>query len=234
MVQHCFQNTVTGLLPSLRGIAVANDCGHFRSATQSYRAVDLVSKLESLAETMQEERARDGRDPDALMGSADVLRKIRMALTALEEQLEAEKGQSPLALEVRGSYRWTSTVVNNHGTPADKEMVQKLGDQLDRYARAGDARGLFFIKEQLLDVRSRILFTQPWYFESLLSHLKQPGRRFSNSQEARTLLTQAEAAHARNDFPALRDAVNQLWNLQPPDQVQAAKDQAMRSGLKTD
>ena len=50
--------------------------------------------------------------------------------------------------------------------------------------------------------------------------------------EARKWIKKAEEASARDNFPALREAIEQLWVLQPPDQLEAAREQAMRSGLK--
>ena len=49
---------------------------------------------------------------------------------------------------------------------------------------------------------------------------------------ATTLLKSAQEAQQQKDFVGLRESVMRLWQLLPPDEVQAAKEQGMRSGLK--
>ena len=41
-----------------------------------------------------------------------------------------------------------------------------------------------------------------------------------------------EKAQAEQNLPQLREAVNKIWSLQPPDEVEVAKEQAAQSGLR--
>ncbi len=194
----------------------------------------LQLKLESISEKVSEEQARGHPDPDALLGPSETLRKIRVLLTQLEDQLESERKQSPYVLKLRAQLRWTTQVVGGHGTDSDRETLARLTAQFDRYVDASDQRGLKFVEEQLLELRSSILANQRWFFDGWLRQMKTPGMRFLNQSEAHAWLQKADDASQRDDFPSLREAIQHLWLLQPPDQVEASRDQAMRSGLKRD
>ncbi len=196
------------------------------------RAEAIQLKLEVIAEQVSEEEARGNPDPDALLGPTEVLRKLRIQMTQFEEQLETERHLSPQVIQLRVHHRWTAFLVEKHGTDADKEMFRRLSDQLTRYAEAGDQRGLKFVEEQLRDLRAHLVWNQAWYWESSLDDMRQPGHRFLNQAEAEQWMRKAQAARERQDMPALREAVTHMWKLQPPDQAEAAREQAMQSGLK--
>jgi hypothetical protein len=53
-----------------------------------------------------------------------------------------------------------------------------------------------------------------------------------NQLQADKLIKSADVAATRSDIPALREAVLELQKLVPPDQLAAAREQAMQSGLK--
>jgi hypothetical protein len=204
------------------------------------RAEALQLKLEVIAEQVTEEQSRSsapggsaGSDPDALLAPTEYLRKIRLLLTQLEDQLETERHQSPFIIKLRAYHRWRRSVVDNYGTDADKETMARLTSQLDRYVEASDHRGLKFIEEQLHLLCGQIVWNQPWYWHNNLNYYRQPGRRFLNQTQATHWMEKAQSAHEKNDFPSLRTAIQEIWKLVPPDQVETAKEQAMNSGLKS-
>jgi molecular chaperone DnaK len=199
------------------------------------RAAVIQTRLEVIAEQVEEEQSRrtaGGGDPDALLAPTDQLRQLRMAITSLEEQLDADLRRSPYITKLRADHRWTGTLVERHGTASQKEQFERLSGQFTRYLEANDPRGLKFVEEQLRMLRVELVWEQPVYWENQLSWLQSPGRRFVNAEEAGAWMRKAEGARERQDLPALREAVNRLWMLQPPDTVEAAKEQAMQSGLK--
>src|SRR5262249_11713716 len=77
------------------------------------RARALESRLEEIAERMTEEGGPS--DPDAVLAPTDALRKIRIQIAQLEEQLEGGT-DSELAREARGAARWTRQIVEENGT----------------------------------------------------------------------------------------------------------------------
>jgi molecular chaperone DnaK len=194
------------------------------------RAEQIQLTLEHLAEQAAEHEKRGG-DPDAELGPGEVLRKVRLQLAQLEEQLEGA-GQSTLAREVRGEARWTHSVVQQCGTESDKQEMERLRTQVDKYVEAGDQRGLKWAQEQLRELRGGILDNQPWFWQNVLNFLRAPGRRFLNKVEAQRWLAKAEAAEHSQNLNDLKEAVVRVWEMQPPDQVELSKQQAAQSGLR--
>ncbi len=199
------------------------------------RAEQIQFRLESIAEQVNEEHARAAGghpDPDALLVPAQTIRKLQLQITQLEEQLESERNMSPFVIRLKAEQRWTAQLVQDHGTAADREMYERLAAQTDRYVVGGDQRGLKFVSEQMLQLRASINHNRQTFWTNWLSSLKQPGQPFLNQAESATWLAKADEAASRNDLDSLRTAVRRLWELMPPDRVEAAKDQAMQSGLK--
>ena len=155
-----------------------------------------------------------------------------MAITQLEEQLEAERSQSPAVIHTRNQLRYVTYLAREFGTEMDRKAVDQLATQFMRYAQAGDQRGVQYIWQELMQLKYNLVKDQWWYYEANFDWLKSPAARFLNQAEAQHWLAKAETARECRNLPALRDAVGHLWNLQPPDEVEQAKDQAMRSGLK--
>ena len=194
------------------------------------RARDLQLTLEHVAEQAGEKADRGG-DPDADLGPAEILRKVRMQLAQLEEQLNVE-GPSTLGREVRAEARWTDHVVTHCGTESDKTEMQRLRAQVDKLADANDERGLRWARQQLGELRGGILDHQPWFWLNVLRFLKAPGRHFVNQPEAERWLIKAEQAEREQNFVNLRAAVCKVWEMQTPDQVELSKQQAAQSGLR--
>jgi molecular chaperone DnaK len=195
------------------------------------RARALQSRLESIAEQSAEAARRGSADPDAALAPVDALRKIRLQLAQLEEQLDTSV-ESELSRKVRALARSSVYLVENHGTEADKQELAKLQEQLEKYARAGDPRGLKYVQERLYALRSPILCRLPSHWEGWLSFLKQPGRLFLNHQEAQVWITKAELAQSKGDLPGMRDAINKACEFLPPDKLEQARDQVAQSGLR--
>jgi hypothetical protein len=71
----------------------------------------LQLRLESIYEQVAEDERSGHAVPDAALGPRDQLRKIRVQLAQLEEQLETTRGQSTLARKVTAEARWTERLV---------------------------------------------------------------------------------------------------------------------------
>ena len=189
--------------------------------------------LEQVAEQVAEGERRGHNEPDAALNATDQLRKIRMKLVQIEEQLESERGKSSLARKLAANVRWAQPVVLEHGSDLEKEEFERLRTQFDKYSAANDIRGMKWSADEIWRLRWTLLERLPWYWQRNLSYLKGAGRRFTNKAEADIWLAKAEKAEELENWPDLRHAIIQLWNLQPPDQVEAAKEQAAQSGLRT-
>jgi molecular chaperone DnaK len=189
-------------------------------------------KLEVIAEQLAEEQARGNTDPDALLDPTETLRKLQHVLTRLEKQLEAERHLSPLAIKLKSKLPWITHIVEENGTELDKETLARLTGQMDRYIESNDQRGLKFVADEIYDLAGTIVHGQAWYWQDWLDYMKQGRRRFVNQSQADKWIKSADAASDKKDLPALRSAVVELQKLWPPDQLEAAREQAMQSGLK--
>ncbi|MDB5298363.1 MAG: 2-alkenal reductase, partial [Phycisphaerales bacterium] len=195
------------------------------------RAEMLQLRCESIFEQVSEDEKRGNTDPDAALAPTESLRRVRIQLAQLEEQLETG-GQSTLARKIRSEARFTEHVIQEHGTESDKTEFARLQGQLEKYADSDDARGLKWVRQQMYELRANTLDRQPWFWQNVLNFLRQPGRRFLNKAEAQTWIEKAEQAESQKNLPDMRKAVIRVWELQPPDQVEMAKEQAAQSGLK--
>jgi len=196
------------------------------------RAADIGERLEEISERVHEEQSHGQTlDPDAMLAPTDALRKIRLQLSQMEEQLDTGRDHE-LIRKVRGDLRWTRQVVEENGAPGDAEELARLGEQFEKYAAANDPRGLKWVREGLLALRSPILDRTPQFWSNVLEYLRGNDRRFVNAAEARTWISKASDAQARQDLPAMREACNRAYALLPPDRAKTAKDQIAQSGLR--
>ncbi len=194
------------------------------------RARQVQLSLESIAEQAAEDERRQV-DPDAALEPVESLRRIRIRLSQLEEQLEAS-GPVSFARQLRGEARWTDQVAQHCGSPADAAEMQRLREKLEKYIEQDDQRGMRWAQGQMRNLRGVLLENQAWFWLNVLRYLREPGRHFANRKEADIWIARAEQAEQQQNLAALRDAVCRLWEMQTPDQVELSKQQAMQSGLR--
>ena len=171
------------------------------------------------------DRSREIVDPDAALAQTDGLRKLRVQLTQIEEQLEISSTGVTFARRMSGQVRYIERMIHTHGMETEKADFIKLNGQYQRYAESNDTRGLKWVQEQLWQLHWNVVNDQVWYWQNRLENLKVPGRRFLNKEEATKCIQAGDAANQRGDLPALRNAVFKAWSLMPPDQFENAKQQ---------
>jgi hypothetical protein len=103
---------------------------------------------------------------------------------------------------------------------------------MERYIEKDDQRGLKFVADQIYNLIGGILHGQTWHWQGWLENLKLRRRRLLNQAQAEKWIRTAEAASARGDLSELRSSVLELQKLSPPDELDAAREQAMQPGLK--
>ena len=144
----------------------------------------LQQWAEKIAEQMTTAMRRGNFDPDASLGPTDSLRKLRMQLTRLEEQLEIGTGAMMLARKMRWEVRYVDRVIGMHGTESEQREFQKLLGQYDRYSEVDDARGLKWVRDQLWILHWTVVKDQLWFWQNRLAYLKEPVRSFINREQA--------------------------------------------------
>ena len=193
----------------------------------------LEQRAEAIAEQIEARKQRAGSlDPDAMLAPVDALRKLRVQLMQIEEQLQIGAETPTVSRRMRWIVRHVERIVLEHGTSTEQAEFTKLQEQYDRCTESGDARGLKWVKDQLWELRYHIVKDKMWYWQERLAYLKTPGQNFLNKDQAAQHIAQADAANAKNDMAALRSAVNRASALLPPDQVESAQEQAAQSGLR--
>ena len=212
----------------LNKVGVALYSGEHDDAVPVFRR--LQRQAEQIAERAAGDRSRAAADPDAALATTDAVRKLRVQLTQLEEQLNLDSTGSAIARKLRLELPYFEGVLNDHGTPAQQEEFVRLRGQLDRYLSADDARGLKWVYEQVQLLHMMVFEDKPFYWHNQLSGLRR--RRFINQDEAAKALAEGEAASRGSDLPAVKVAVRKLWKLLPRDQVQDADDRGSQSGLR--
>jgi molecular chaperone DnaK len=189
--------------------------------------------LYSDAEAIAEELGAIGfDDPDGSLAPQERLRRLRIRLAQLEEQLNIQPGSNTIATELRWAVPYVGRVVKSHGTSIDQEEFDKIADQYRRYSAANDARGLKWVQDRIWYAHRTIVEDQMWYWQNQLSQHQSPARKYLNRAQADQRLAEGEAASARGDLAGLRSAIRALWELRAPDQDLTAMEQASQSGLR--
>jgi molecular chaperone DnaK len=221
-VDHCFDR-----LELIREEMYATDRADLGERVQA-----LTERAEMIAEQIASSAKRNADDPDASLGSTDALRKLRIQLVQVEEQLNIGSAAPTLMRKMRWQVPYIGRVIEMHGTEPEKTEFARLRGQYERYLESDDVRGIKWVQEQIWRLHNMVVDDQPWFWMSILATLKSPGTRFMNQEQAQRFIHDAENAQARGDLRALRDACNRAWVLQPPEQMETTRQQAAQSGLR--
>jgi molecular chaperone DnaK len=153
-------------------------------------------------------------------GDEDAGQKARRALIELDASVgEAEMRRRWPELEDQALHdlAWASDWVSRYGTQAEIKLLDEVSAAA---SRARDARNPGELERQLRLLRrlgNAAFYRHPsawqWVFESAASEIGSA----TDLVKARDLVAQGRAAIERNDTPALRVVVEQLWRLLPVD-----------------
>jgi molecular chaperone DnaK len=196
------------------------------------RFEQLEVRAETIAERLQEAEREAATDPDASAGPTADVRKLRIQIAQIEEQMGIGSTAPTLARKLRADVPYIERMVRTHGNESEIREFERLSEQYIRFREGDDARGLKWVRDAIWSVHWSVVEDQRWYWEDRFEALKTPGRRFLNTERATTLLAQGESARTRNDLPGIRSACRAVWALVPPDQAEAAREQESASGLR--
>jgi molecular chaperone DnaK len=198
----------------------------------SERLDELQAEAEDIAEEVGAETG-PGDDPDAALGPTAALRRLRIRLTQLEEQLRINPAQTSIARKLRWAVPYVERIVFRHGSDSAKGEFERLRGQYERYAEAHDARGLKWVNGQLWILHGTVVEDEMWHWEAEFAECKEPGRRYLNEEQAAQFKAEGDDALARKDMPALRSACRKLWKVLAPGQLETAAEKAAQSGLRS-
>jgi molecular chaperone DnaK len=165
--------------------------------------------------------------PSGNQTTEEDLQKIERQRKALAEKINAlasalEIPRSVAALQ--DAIGWAHDIVETHGTPDDVVLFE---DYQQEAMRAIDAGSLVLIQRVRSEVNSiawRILYRIDDFWIGTFQDMCQHVARFSNPQQAQTLIHIGRQALARQDVEELRKVVWQLWDLYPEtDRLEASR-----------
>jgi hypothetical protein len=84
----------------------------------------------------------------------------------------------------------------------------------------------------LRELRGQVLHAQQWFWESWFTHMRRPGTRFVNNEEAARWLAEGEEALQASDRQKLERAVRWLWSLLPPRRADRARRARREAGTE--
>jgi molecular chaperone DnaK len=177
------------------------------------------------------EAAGESEDHDCARGVVERLREMRARVAGLE----GRAGFAPSGSLTEDAARLADSVeedVTAHGNEAQRERLALLKRELREATERGDVRGIRRASAALRDLRTQVLYSQQWFWEDWFRHMRRPGTRFVNSEEAARRLAEGDEALRASDRQKLERAVRWLWSLLPPDEQTARDERAAKPGLK--
>jgi molecular chaperone DnaK len=175
--------------------------------------------------------AGDAEDHDRARGVVERLREMRARVAGLERRAGLAPGGS-LTEEAARLADSVAEDVNAHGNDVQRERLAVLKRELTEATARGDVRGVRRASAALRELRGQVLHAQQWFWESWFTHMRRPGTRFVNNEEAARWLAEGEEALQVSDREKLERAVRWLWSLLPADEQTARDERAAKPGLK--
>ena len=193
---------------------------------------DLRRDLDELDARAPSPSATQGKaDPDDARRIVEASKTVRGRLGRIERRAATvrnpmEQTQFVELVEI------TEQVVEQFGTSLEKQQLAMLRRELERAASKGDVKSIKRASEEIEGLRWRVLFKHDWFWREIFDSLCQPNTPFVNPAEARLLIAKGQAAVSGGDGEGLREVVRGLWKLQPKGNAEAARERAVRSGLR--
>ena len=193
---------------------------------------DLRRDLDELDARAPSPSSRTGKaDPDDDRRIVEDSKAVRGRLGRIERRVTADRNPVEKTKFVE-LVKIAEQVVGQFGTPLEKQQLAMLRRELDRAASKGDRKAIERASAEIEALRWRVLFKHDWFWREIFDSLCQPNTPFVDPAEARTLITRGQAAVSGGDGEGLREVVRALWQIQPKGNAEAARERAVRSGLR--
>jgi molecular chaperone DnaK len=193
---------------------------------------DLRRDLDELdARTPSPSTVPGKADPDDARRIVEDSKTVRGRLGRLERRAAGQRSslESTQFVEL---VNIADEVVGQFGTSLEKQQLGVLRRELERAASKGDDKVVQRACAEIEALRWRVLFKHDWFWREIFDSLGQPNTPFINPAEARLLIARGQSAVSGGDGEGLREVVRALWKLQPKGNAEAARERAVRSGLR--
>lgn len=171
-------------------------------------------------------------DPDDARRIVEESKNVRGGLGRLERRVAGNGGRRLDASQFVEVIESATEVVTHFGSALDKQQFAMLRREFERTIAKGDEKAVQRVCAEINGLRWRILYKQDWFWREILDSLQEPGVAFVDKAEANILMAQGQAAVENGDGDGLRQAVRGLWQLQPKNSAEAARERVVRSGLR--
>jgi len=193
---------------------------------------DLRRDLDDLDARAPSPSSTQGKaDPDDSRRIVEDSKTVRGRLGRLERRAAADRSPVETTQFVE-LVEMAEQVVGQFGTSLEKQQLAMLRRELERAASKGDGKAIQRATTEIEALRWRVLFKHDWFWREIFDSLCEPNTPFVNPAEAQTLITKGQAAVSGGDGEGLREVVRGLWKLQPKGNAEAARERAVRSGLR--
>jgi hypothetical protein len=190
-------------------------------AAHGETAEEVVQEVEGSALMRQvEELLSAGRaDPAAAAEGELRLLQLKLELDRAANSLE----WPALKSEARDWLGWLQKVADQHGTDEQKQKASKLGGEVEEIIRTRKPDRLRKHIEQITRLYFQIVSTQSSWWVYQFQQAEKEQQRMTDQERAMRLFAQGRDYMARNNPAGLENVVRQLWDLSPPEVVEAAE-----------
>jgi len=206
----------------------------FNKELARFREVKLKAKSAS-GETAEEvvEQVEDSplmQQVDELLdaGRADPNAAAEGEKRLLELKLELDKAANAvewpaLKSEAREGLNWLQKVADQNGTDKQKERTRELTAELETIIRERNADRLRKIIGRIGRLHFEIVSALPDWWVYQFQQAEKEQHKMTDPQRAARLISQGQDYVSKNNLAGLQNVVRQLWDLLPPEVVQAAE-----------
>jgi molecular chaperone DnaK len=178
---------------------------------QKIEASPLIGEVKASVDAAQ-------ADPEAAAKCEKQLLELKLKLDEVADALE----WPALVAEVRDSLKHLDSVANQHGSQAQRDKAVQLREQTQDLIEKRHMDRLRKKLEQIKQLVFDIVSAQAGFWVDLFRWLESEKRRMSDQSHAIRLLDQGRQCIDKNNLVGLQSVVKQLWDLLPPEVVQAA------------
>ena len=179
---------------------------------ETLRSSDFVKEIEEAV-------AAAKGDPDAADKAEKRLLEFKLKLDAAESNVK----WPALVVEINDSLEELNKLVGQHGTDEQQKRYDELRVEADEIIQQRKTERLGKKLKQVQDLYIQVLFSLPSFWVNQLRHLENKRPQMNDQSKAERLFDMGRRYLQENNASGLRNVVSQIWELLPPQVVEAAQ-----------
>lgn len=170
-------------------------------------------------------------DPDRARRLVAGARDMRSQIGAIERKVGVDRVIAVGTAQARDTLKMVGENIEKYGDTLDRFEFDGRRKELEEAAARLDERAVRNSIKNLLTLNSAVLQKQDWFWRDIFKSMDKSDAAFSNPSAARRWVAEGERAIREGNGQLLREAVRQLWNLQPRSAVEKALESRLGTGL---